>query len=94
MNPCARIGNSLDRMETYLGLCHRCRSILHLKKRFALTGRAFGMTSFLVFLSSWLLSFQGRFGIHTDWLRLSPLSRGDQRAIHLSCGRIVERNSG
>ena len=70
MGFCPRCGTSQEEGE---GFCRRCCIILHFKDRLALMGRVFGVTFFFILTSSLILSFQGRFGIHTDWFQHSLL---------------------
>ena len=48
-------------------LCRRCTFFRHLKKRFKQTGKTFWKTFIFAFISLFILSFQGRFGIHVEW---------------------------
>jgi len=65
---CTRCGILLDLLEGDQEFCHRCQKIVHLRKRIILTGKIFGSTFLFVFVGILVLSFQGRRGIHGDWL--------------------------
>jgi reverse gyrase len=68
---CPRCGGAVEKKELENELCHRCRAVLLIRKRIKQTVRIFSKTFLFVFISSLILSFQGKDSIHKEWFHQS-----------------------
>jgi hypothetical protein len=68
---CPRCGSAVEKEELENELCHRCSTVLLIRKRIKQTARIFSKTFLFVFISSLILSFQGKDSIHKEWFNQS-----------------------